>query len=223
MSKKRYTTTDQKRILAMVDVPHVRGRSYEEAEVLIEGAINEGKLPRGVSFASWRQVKLLKELGVAHAPDISKTAASELLDKHIPATEGQLDFLEYLGAVVLPGCSKKQASDLIDKYTSKIPMSDSQARRIAEMRGTASISMTYKDANDYIRTLSRTIATCKRCSTSGFYGEGRCSKCGSYLPTPSLVCPENSPERSTSQGRRQRRRPDNVFTQLLDWLGIRRA
>ena len=52
ISQKRYTTKEQRQILESVGVPHVKGRSYSEAEHLINQFIQAGRLPRNVLSAN---------------------------------------------------------------------------------------------------------------------------------------------------------------------------
>ncbi len=123
VSGKKYSTADQRKILALAGVEHVAGRSFDEAESLIDANINLGILPPDIrDRASIRQLAVLDKIGVEYPDNISKSGASQLIDQHTEPTEKQLEFLHSLGSAIPHGLTRKSASALIDQYTQVGPI-----------------------------------------------------------------------------------------------------
>src|SRR4051812_35232410 len=101
---KSYSTKRQKALLASAGIPYVRGRSFAEAQVLIDAAITRGQLSQEDLYeaATARQLEFLQRLGVPVASRISKSDASALIDRALAAegtraSERQLEFIRDLG------------------------------------------------------------------------------------------------------------------------------
>ena len=225
MEKKQYTTPEQRAILESVQVPHLRGRSYDEAAELIAAFVQEGKIPSDWRRASTIQLSMLDGLGVSYSPDISYNAASQLISDCSPATERQLEFLQNMGVVVMPGLTRTGASELIERQTKKIPMTHTQGCRIAELRGGIFSLMTYYDANKFIDHLCIMTSVCERCSALNFRDHERCSGCGKYIPKPALIYPETQTPVSC-RGRTSHRRSiafavGDLVSRFLQMIGLR--
>lgn len=213
----KYTTTEQRRILELAGIEHVRGRTFEEADSMIDANIQTGRLPVDIrDRATPRQLARLGELGVECSEDISKDDATRLM--HEQPTAKQLDFLRGLGAELPPDLTKQTASDLIDHYTSVSPMSDGQARFIAELGGTVVRSMTYKNAGLFIDYLLDHESKCSKCGARHDRRSSRC-ECGAFLPKKSLLYPPRELLRTVGRAK-QRQGESSVISRFLHWIGL---
>lgn len=116
--KKTYTSREQREILESVDIPHVKGRSSEEADRLIQEQINAGKLPADtLTRPTQKQISYAKELGITIPVDATRDDVQELFEhrkRQDPLTENQSRYIKKLGGIVYRGMSKYDASCFIE-------------------------------------------------------------------------------------------------------------
>lgn len=201
MSQKKYTTREQRLILESVEVDHVKGRQYDEAQEIIRRFVERGALPEAaLSPASDRQLEVLERIGIVPQSMISKEAASELITQHqsIPdelttVTEKQADYIEALGGI-LPG------------------------------------NMTRRAATQFIEYLLERVYSCPKCSAYANRRSRRCPSCGGFLPSLSPIsCPASiyrrpKPDTATSGSdtlaENKTSRWQSFLAGLLDFLGF---
>lgn len=201
----------------MAGVDHVTGRTFDEAESLIDANIERGSLPNDIrDRASLRQLAVLDRIGVEYTDNISKSDASLLIDEHTEPTEKQIDFLHTLGADIPPGLTKRSASNLIDQYTRIRPMSDAQAQFVAELGGVVIRSMTYKNAGEFIEYLLDHESKCSRCDARDDHRSDRCS-CGAYLPKSSPIHPARHLTSIRAQAKDIQQQP-SIIDRFFRWL-----
>ncbi len=219
MTGKKYTTPDQRKILAKAGIEHVVGRSYEEAEALIDKCIQRGVLAIDIrDRASIRQLALLDKHGIPYSGDISKAAASHLLDQHLLATDKQIEFLRAMGADIPPGLTKKAATALIEQCVAVQSMSEGQANFITELGGVVVPTMTYENASEFIDYLLEHELRCSRCGARDDRRSERCS-CGAYLPRNSPIRPPRHLLASRAGPPRTDNKP-SLIHRFLVWLGL---
>lgn len=119
MGDKRYTTKGQRELLESAGFPHVRGRTYDEAQQLIEQSIQTGRLPRNVlSPPKQWQIIRLREHGIPFPSDITEDEAGALiaqkLDPITPISDRQFSFIIELGGVPSKRMMRRDASRFID-------------------------------------------------------------------------------------------------------------
>ncbi|MCF7848339.1 MAG: hypothetical protein K9M45_05765 [Kiritimatiellales bacterium] len=102
---KVYTTRHQREALESIGIPHEKGRTRDEADVMIKSAIERGELPRNcIDPPSEKQIAFLQKHNVQFRNDITGTESSELigakideLDSNEPMTMKQAELIHKLG------------------------------------------------------------------------------------------------------------------------------
>lgn len=158
MTRKRYSTKQQRSILESIGIAHVPGRTSEEAENLINEQIKLGQLSGNVlSPPTEKQVAFLTKHGVPVTGDVTKEVASELIEQKI---------------------------EELDKET---PISDRQFEFIQELGGVPSRTMTRFEASEFIDYLFMHGTKCSRCGSNDDRRSRHCPDCGAFLPTRSPI------------------------------------
>ena len=160
MSDKKYTTKMQRELLESVGVPHQKGRTWDEAQQLLQGFIDRGQLRRNIlDPPTPKQLAFIERHNIAAPPDVTKEEATALigekiaeLDKVTPISEGQYDFIERL--------DRKPEWD-----------------------------MTRHQAGLFIEHLYAHGSTCNLCGQSASSRSRRCEHCGGFLPRRSAMRP----------------------------------
>lgn len=90
MTRKHYSTKQQRSTLESIGIAHVPGRTFDEAENLINEQIRLGKLPGNVlSPPTEKQIAFLAKHNVPITDNVTKEAASELIDRKIKEIDKQ--------------------------------------------------------------------------------------------------------------------------------------
>lgn len=153
MSTKRYTTKQQRAILASLGIPHEKGRTYDEAQRWINHHIQAGELKRNVmSPPTEKQLAFLAEHDIAVSSDITKEEASTLIGQKI---------------------------ETLDRFT---PLSDRQFEHIEDLGGIPSTSMNRHEASQFIEYLYDNADKCGNCGANNDRRSDRCPHCGGHLP-----------------------------------------
>ena len=115
---KQYVTIAQRKALESIGVTHVRGRSRQQAQELIEENIRIGRLPPDIlTRPTEKQIEFLRGLGAQVPDNLTKEQASELIDSLTqvrPLSQGQADFIEHLGGVAVPTLTYENAGAFIE-------------------------------------------------------------------------------------------------------------
>lgn len=195
MNAKNYTTPEQRDSLLSVGIGHVKGRSFEEAEALIDQQIRLGNLaPEHKDRASFRQLEKLDELELEYEPMISKKEASDLISRYESATDRQKEYLVAMGVSFDADITKSDASSLIDENIGTKKMTNYQADMITRLGGYVDKSMTVEQASNFIQELIDSRGRCNRCFGEYNYRDNRC-ECGAFVPKRGVIFPDNHRDR----------------------------
>ena len=197
------------------------GRSFDDAELLIDQQIAQGNLPATIrEFATARQRKVLDRIGISYPDDISKLRASHLITQNTPPTDRQLDFLAGLGHDGAPPTTKNDASKLIDRYTQYHPMSDGQKGMIKELGGRTDIQLTYSEASefiDYLFDLEPSWSNqCNKCGTMNPPRDHY--PCGAFLRKLNCISPPDA-IRKSRRDKKSNRAKQSAWARLLAVFG----
>jgi len=158
--KKSYTSKQQRELLESVGIPHVRGRTFEEAQELISEQVRQGRLrPSALSPATEKQVAFLKGKGITVDEDLTKEKASELIESWIAR--------ESRGRGMTPR----------------------QKEFITELGGSPSGLLNSHEASRYIDYLLENQSQCPNCGANNDRRHSRCPYCGGFLATESILHP----------------------------------
>jgi hypothetical protein len=147
-----YTIQRQRELLDQCGIPHVKGRSYDEAEDIIKRLIAAGDLPRNtVNSPTTKQLDFLVRHGISYQPDCTKDEASNLIQAKI------------------------------DEMNDAEPMSEAQRGYIVKLGGSPGRHMSKLQASKFIDHL-HDLLKCRKCGCSFVPGEARCYTCGGYVP-----------------------------------------
>jgi len=107
--------------------------------------------------ATEKQIAYIKALGGKPKRDLTKEAASELIDKlrsSAPPTQKQLDLLQKLGATIPQKLTAEQASELIAQLDGEQPPTKQQIKYIKMLGGV--VPATKREASQLCDTLPQT-------------------------------------------------------------------